>query len=121
MNVNVVEGDRVRLCPSSAHAPDLVAALIVVPMLVVSGIWHCERQVLVAERISREVLEVFIAEFFRVLYPAVYLSFESPVEDFISSIIVGILSDPFKALGDVTVWSVCVFISSTALRRVESC
>ena len=45
MNVDVVEGDRVGLCSSSAHAPDLVAAFIIVEVLIVSGVWHRERKV----------------------------------------------------------------------------
>lgn len=87
MNVNVVEGDGVWLDSSSAHAPDLVAAFVVVEVLVVSSVWHREREVGVCEWVSRHVLKVFVAEFFCILNPAVYLAFESPVENMVGSVI----------------------------------
>ena len=120
MNVDVVEGDRVGLCSSSAHAPDLVAALVIVPMLVVSGVRHRHRIVCVSEGVVWEVFEVFEVEFLCILKPATDLAFESPVEDFKGCIIVKVLSDPFKALGDVTDRSVFVFIVSSAFCSVES-
>ena len=119
MNVDVVEGDRVGLCSSSAHAPDLVAALVIVPMLVVSGVRHRECIVCVSEGVVWEVFEVFEVEFLCILKPATDLAFESPVEDFKGCIIVKVLSDPFKALGDVTDRSVFVFIVSSAFCSVE--
>ena len=119
MNVDVVEGDCVWLSSSSAHAPNLVAALIVVPVLVVSGVRHRERPMSVVEWVRRHVLEVFEAEFLGILYPAVYLSFESPVEDFVGCVIVEVLSDPFKALRDIEVGSIVVFVVSAAPSLVE--
>ena len=103
MNVDVVEGDCVWLSSSSAHAPNLVASLIVVPVLIVSGVRHRESPMSVIEWVCREVLEVFEAEFLGILYPALYLSFEPVVEDFEGCVIKEVLSDPFKALRDITV------------------
>ena len=119
MDVDVVESDSVRLRPSSAHAPDLVAALIVVPMLVVSRVWHCEGPVFVGEWIDWEVFEISIAEFVGILKPAIDLAFESPVEDFVGCGIEQVLSDPFKALSDVTVRSRVVFVEATAFGLIK--
>ena len=69
----------------------------------------------VGEWVDWEVFEILVAEFLGILKPAIDLAFESPVEDFVGCVIVQVLSDPFKALSEVTVRAALVFVESAAL------
>jgi hypothetical protein len=93
MNMDVVESDGIWLCSSSTHAPDLVAAFIIIEVLVMSCVGHCERKVGVSEWIIWEVFKILIAKLFCILNPAIWLSFESPVEDFVGCVLELVLTD----------------------------
>ena len=77
---DVVEGNGVGLDSSSAHVPDLVAPDLIIEMLVVSGIRHVERQILVNPGYLDHVTERIVAKRCCKLLPAVELVIESSVK-----------------------------------------